>query len=122
VASVQCGKFAFGDYDPQTGNLTFRATLTPAPDDGWVRVFQEYQATERAIGNPARARIQGDAIEFEVPEALAEAAAECVRRCIEKTNQEVATRQARRKRMTEDDQRRVEAERRRLQEKFRDGL
>src|SRR2546422_7941949 len=106
MADVQCGKFELVRRDPQTGNLRFRARLTPAPSSYWTAVFHEYQATERGLGNLAVARIfKEDVIEFDVPDAGAKAAAEVIRRCVERTNPEAAKRQAARQRLSEAQQR-----------------
>jgi hypothetical protein len=85
-------------------------------------VFHEYQTTERALGNPAVACVEGDVIEFEVPEVLAEAAAKVIRRCIERTNPEAAKRETARQQQQEAQQRQMEAEEKRLKNKFRGGL
>ncbi len=131
MADVQCGKFELIRQNPQliirrdqnqTGNLTFRARLIPAPSDQWTTVFHEYQATECGLGNLAVARIEGDVIEFEVSEAGSQAAAEVIRRCVDRTNPEAAKRQAARQKQHEAQQKQVDEEWRRLQDKFRDGL
>ncbi len=85
-------------------------------------MFQEYQATECALGNLAVARTEGDVVEFDVPEAGAKAAADVIRRCIEKTTAEAAQRQAARQKQTEAQQKQVDDEWKRVQDQFRDGL
>ena len=122
MADVQCGKFELIRRDPQTGSLTFRARLTPAPIAEWLAIFHEYQGTERANANLAVARIRGDLIEFEAPELGSKAAAEVIRRCVEQTNPEAATRQATRQTQAETQQKQVDDEWKRMQDKFRDGL
>ena len=123
MADVQCGKFALVRRDPQTGKLKFRAKLTPAPSSHWTAVFHEYQASERGLGNLAVARIfKEDVIEFDVPEASSKAAAEVIRRCVERTNPEATKRQAARQRLSEAQERQVDEEWKRVQDKYRDGL
>ncbi len=122
MADVQCGKFELIQQDPATGNLTFRARLTSAPSAQWTAVFHEHQATEQAIGNPTVVRIEGDVIEFVASELSAKAAAEVIRRCVERTNPEAAKREAARQRQSEAQQKQADEERKRLKEKFRNGL
>ena len=123
MADVQCGKFALVRRDPQTGKLKFRAKLTPAPSSHWTAVFHEYQASERGLGNLAVARIfKEDVIEFDVPEASSKAAAEVIRRCVERTNPEATKRQAARQRLGEAQQRQVDDEWNSVKDKYRDGL
>jgi hypothetical protein len=122
MADVQCGKFELVRQDLQTGNLTFRAKLTPPPTAQWTAVFHEYQGTERGVGNLAVARIEGDVIEFEVPESSSEAAASVIRRCVQRTNPEAAKRQAAQQKQSEAWKKRVEDELKRVREKFRNGI
>jgi hypothetical protein len=123
MADVQCGKFELVRRDPQSGNLKFRAKLTPAPSAYWTAVFHEFEASERGLGNLAVARIfKEDVIEFDVPEAGSKAAAEVIRRCVERTNPEATKRQAARQRLGEAQQRQVDAEWNRVKDKYRDGL
>jgi hypothetical protein len=123
MADVQCGKFELVRRDPQSGNLKFRAKLTPAPSAYWTAVFHEFEASERGRGNLAVARIfKEDVIEFDVPEAGSKAAAEVIRRCVERTNPEATKRQAARQRLGEAQQRQVDDEWTRVKDKYRDGL
>jgi hypothetical protein len=126
MADVQCEKFYPIWSNPETGEVTFRARVSAAPSPLWREVFHECQATERALGNPAVARIGGNGtefwIEFNVPEPLAQAAAQVIRRCLDKANQEAPKREARREETIKARERWVEEERKRLQDKFRDGL
>jgi hypothetical protein len=123
MADVQCGKFELVRRDPQSGNLRFRAKLTPAPSAYWTAVFNEFEASERGLGNLAVARIfKEDVIEFDVPEAGSKAAAEVIRRCVDRTNPEAAKRQAARQRLGEAQQRQVDDEWKRVKDKYRDGL
>ena len=123
TADIQCGKFELVRRDPQSGNLKFRAKLTPAPSAHWTAVFHEFEASERGLGNLAVARIfKDDVIEFVVPEAGSKAAAEVIRRCVERTNPEATKRQAARQRLGEAQQRQVDDEWNRVKDKYRDGL
>jgi hypothetical protein len=119
---ILCGTFDFVWQDLQTGHLTFRAKLTLPPSDQWTAVFQEYQGTERAVGNRAVERIKGDVIEFEVPESASEAAASVIRRGVQRTNSEAAKRQAAQQEQSETWKRQVEDELKRVREKFRNGI
>jgi hypothetical protein len=123
MADVQCGKFELVHRDPQSGNLRFRAKLTPAPSAHWTAVFYEFQASERELGNLAVARIfKDDVIEFDVPEAGSKAAAAVIRRCVEMANPEATKREAARQRLSEAQQRQVDDEWKRVRDKYRDGL
>jgi hypothetical protein len=122
MADVQCGTFDYMGQSPYTGNVQFRSRLTPAPDRGWIAVFQEYQRSERELGNTAVATIKGDKIEYEVPESAAEATASVVRRCIERTNPEAAKRKAERDRQVAELEKRAADEQQRLKDKFGKGL
>jgi hypothetical protein len=122
MANVQCGKFELVQRDPQTGNLTFRAKLTPPPNAQWTALFHEYQGTERGVGNLAVARIEGDVIEFKVPESASEAAASVIRRCVQKTNPEAAKHEAAQQKQSEAWKKEVEDEWKRVREKFRNGI
>lgn len=124
MADVQCGKFELIRRHPQTGYLTFRARLTPAPmaQSQWMAVFHEYQAIERGLGNLVVARIEGGVIEFEAAEVGSKAAAEVIRRCVDRTNPEAAKRQAARQKQSEAQQKQVDDEWTRVQDEFRDGL
>src|SRR4029453_8624225 len=78
---------------------------------------------ERGPVNPACARIfKDDVIEFDVPEAGSKAAAEVIRRCVDRTNPEAAKRQAARQRLGEAQQRQGDDEGKRVKDKYRDGL
>ena len=122
MADIECGQFTLEGQDPQTGNLTFRAKLTPATSAQWTAVFHEYQAKERAIGNTAVACIKGDVIEFEVPDALAHATALVVRRCIKKTNPETVRRERDRQQQSDAQKKQVNDEWKRVKDKYHDGL
>ena len=122
MADVQCGKFELIRQDPETGSLTFRAKLIPAPSAQWSNVFDEYQASERALGNLAVARIRGDVIEFEATDNGAKAAAEVIRRCVERTNPEAAKRQAAQQKQSDTRQKEIEGEWNRVKNTFRDGF
>jgi len=123
MADVRCEKFELVRRDPQSGNLRFRAKLIPAPGAYWTTVFHEFQASERGLGNLAVARIfKEDVIEFDVPEAGSRAAAEVIRRCVERTNPEATKRQAVRQRLSEAQQRQVDDEWKRVRNEYRDGL
>ena len=100
----------------------FAQKLNAVPSEQWTVVFHEYQRTECTLGNLAVARINNDVIEFEVPEDFAKAAAEVARRCIQKTNSEAAKREAARKQDHEIQQSQIEADEKRLKDKFYGGL
>ena len=122
MADVQCGTFELVERDAMTGNLRWRAPLTPAPDAEWRAAFDELQAVERAIGNTAVGRIDGGVIQFVVPEVASEATAGVIRRCVAKTNPEAATRQAARRAQGEAQKRQADEEWRRVREKFGRGI
>jgi hypothetical protein len=122
MADLQCGKFELLKQVPAPGMLTFHARLNGAPSALWRMIFEEYQAMECTLSNHAVARVRSDVIEFSVPEACAHAAAAAIRRCIDKTNAEVAQRALRNRAvvasggdMSVDDWRRIE-------DRYRDGL
>ena len=124
MADIQIkGKFNNVGYDPKTWLIKFRAKLTSAPSDQWVAVFREFQAVERSVGNTfAVASVQGDVVEFAVQEVLARATADVIRRCIDKTNPQAKKRQAQEQAHSQTQQKVVDDERRRIDEKFRDGI
>jgi hypothetical protein len=116
-------KVRAGTARPAERKSEFRAKLTPAPSAYWTAVFHEFEASERGLGNLAVARIfKEDVIEFDVPEAGSKAAAEVIRRCVDRTNPEAAKRQAARQRLGEAQQRQVDDEWKRVKDKYRDGL
>lgn len=122
MVDVECGKFELLHQTPAPGMLTFHARLNHAPSVLWRKVFEEYQGMECSLNNHAVARIRSTIIEFSVSEPWAHAAAAAIRRCIDKTNAEVAQRALRDRAvvasggdMSVDDLRRIE-------DRYRDGL
>ncbi len=133
MADVEVGKFDLVEVfrhpsDVRGGlpttALRFRAAIAPAPNVEWQEAFNELMASERATGNSPgdRLSIQGEVTQFEAPESMARAAADLIRRVVERTNPEVVKRDSERRKQFEGAQKQDEDEQRRLREKFRDGI
>jgi hypothetical protein len=122
MADLECGKFELLKQTPAPGMLTFHARLNHAPSALWRVVFEEYQGMECALTNHAVARIRSNVIEFSVSESCAPAAAAAIRRCIDKTNVEVAQRALRDRAVAASGWEMPGDDWRKIEDKYRDGL
>ena len=122
MAGIECGKFELLKQAPAPGMLTFHARFNDAPSALWRVVFEGYQGMECALSNHAVARIRSNIIEFSVSESCAPAAAAAIRRCIDKTNVEVAQRALRDLAVAASGHEMPVDEWRRIEERYRDGL
>jgi hypothetical protein len=132
MPDIQCGKFTLIVWaNPEAKIGTWSAPLTPGPRKEWMKIFEEERVAGAGIGNYPGTKLRfqdfsdGRLVQFDSPDDPPTAAVDLIRRIIQKTNGRLAKIEAEEKqRSTAQTQRASEAqaELKRRQEKYKDGI